>query len=104
MNITKKNGRVVLYDTEKIVKSILKAGADTPGEEVSRHLASYIADEVFAKLTESTRMRLCKTLSDGAAGNRKKVYRIRKITHSVITTASATLCCRGSLFIHIAKH
>ena len=54
MNITKKNGRVILYDTEKIVKSILKAGADTPGEEVSRHLASYIADEVFANLTENS--------------------------------------------------
>ena len=54
MNITKKNGRVVLYDTEKIVQSILKAGADTPGEEVSRHLASYIADEVFNTLTKDT--------------------------------------------------
>ena len=54
MNITKKNGRVVLYDTEKIVKSILNSGADTPGEEVSRHLASYIADEVFNTLTKDT--------------------------------------------------
>lgn len=51
MNITKKNGKVVLYDTEKIVKSILKADVDTLEEEVSRHMASYIADDVFAKLT-----------------------------------------------------
>lgn len=51
MVITKKNGRVVVYDTEKIVKSILMANADTLDEEVSRHMASYIADEVFTKLT-----------------------------------------------------
>lgn len=64
MNITKKNGRVVLYDTEKIVKSILKANADTPEEEISRHLASYIADEVFAKLSRETEIITTKDVRD----------------------------------------
>lgn len=52
MYISKKNGKVVLYDTGKIVNSILKANADTAEEEISDSKASYIADAVFARLTE----------------------------------------------------
>ena len=52
MYISKRNGKVVLYDTDKIVNSILKANSETLEEEVSTHMASFIADEVFAKLTE----------------------------------------------------
>lgn len=51
MYITKKNGKVVLYDTEKIISSILKANGDTDEEELSRATASYIANEVFDRLT-----------------------------------------------------
>lgn len=47
MNVTKRNGMIMLYDTEKVVRSILKANVDTPEEELSRHMASYIADEVL---------------------------------------------------------
>ena len=51
MYITKKNGKVVLYDTEKIITSILKANGDTDEEEISRATASYIANETFDRLT-----------------------------------------------------
>jgi 2-phosphoglycerate kinase len=52
MYITKKNGNVVLYDTEKIINSILKANGDTDEEELSRATASYIANETFDRLTK----------------------------------------------------
>ena len=51
MYITKKNGKVVLYDTEKLISSILKANGDTDEEELSRATASYIANETFDRLT-----------------------------------------------------
>ncbi len=51
MNVTKKNGIVVLYDTEKIISSILKAGTGAPEEAVTRQTASFIADETIARLT-----------------------------------------------------
>ena len=54
MNVTKRNGMIMLYDTEKVVRSILKANVDTPEEELSRHMASYIADEVFTQLSRET--------------------------------------------------
>ena len=51
MKVTKKNGNVVLFDDEKIIKAILKASAEVREEEVSNNIAQNIADEVFAKLT-----------------------------------------------------
>ena len=52
MYVTKKNGKIVLYDTEKIIKSILNANSDTLEEELSRATASYIANETFNRLTQ----------------------------------------------------
>ena len=51
MKVTKKNGNVVLFDDEKIVKAILKASAEVREEEVSNSMARSVADEVFTKLT-----------------------------------------------------
>ena len=51
MYITKKNGRVQMYDDEKVVRSILKANVDAMTEDMNRRKAQVIADEVFAKLT-----------------------------------------------------
>ena len=51
MYVTKKNGRIVLYDTDKIIKSILNANADTLEEEISPATASYIANMTFERLT-----------------------------------------------------
>lgn len=52
MKITKKNGRVVLYDDEKVLNSILRANAEAPDEEITRKKAAVLADEVFQRLTE----------------------------------------------------
>ena len=50
MKITKKNGKVVLYDDEKVINSILKANAEVPGEAISRKKAAIFADEVFNRV------------------------------------------------------
>ena len=46
MYITKKNGIVVLYDTEKIINSILKANGDTNEEEISRATKKRISSQL----------------------------------------------------------
>ena len=51
MKVTKRNGNVVLFDDDKIVKAILKASAEVREEEVSNNMARSVADEVFTKLT-----------------------------------------------------
>lgn len=51
MKITKKNGTISLYDDEKVVKSILNANADVPGESISPAVAAAFADTVFNRLT-----------------------------------------------------
>ena len=53
MKITKKNGRVVLYDDIKVVNSILKANAEVPGEAITRSRAAVFANEVLSRLTEN---------------------------------------------------
>ncbi len=52
MKVTKKNGKVVLFDEEKVVSSILKANAEAPGEEITRKKAHVLADEIFTRLTD----------------------------------------------------
>ena len=52
MKVTKKNGKVVLFDDEKVVRSILKANAEVPGEAMMRKTAQRYASEVFDRLTE----------------------------------------------------
>ena len=55
MKITKKNGRVAVYDDEKVINSILKANAGT-GESLSRKKAAILADEVFQRVTEKSEL------------------------------------------------
>ena len=52
MKITKKNGTVRVYDDDKVIKSILKAGDDAPDESIAPAVAAALADEVFARLTD----------------------------------------------------
>lgn len=52
MQVTKKNGKVVLFDDEKVVASILKANAEVPNEAMMRKTAQRYANEVFDRLTE----------------------------------------------------
>lgn len=49
MKITKRSGSIVLYDDERIVKSILKANSET-AEELSERSAAYLADVVLGRL------------------------------------------------------
>ena len=52
MQVTKKNGKVVLFDDEKVICSILKANAEVPGEAMERKTAKMYAAEVFDRLTD----------------------------------------------------
>lgn len=52
MKIAKKNGNLTLYDDEKIITSILRANAEVAEEVLSRNTASYMADDIFERLTE----------------------------------------------------
>ena len=54
MKVTKKNGKVVLFDDEKVIASILKANAEVPGEAMMRKTAQRYANEVFDRLTEKS--------------------------------------------------
>lgn len=51
MRITKKNGNITVYDDEKLIRSILRANAEVPVEELTETKAARIADIVFARLT-----------------------------------------------------
>ena len=52
MKLTKKNGNITLYDDEKIIRSILRANEEVPGEKLTRKKAAAISDLVFLRLTE----------------------------------------------------
>lgn len=51
MKITKRNGNVVLYDDERLIRSILRANAEVPTEELTETMAARIADRAFARLS-----------------------------------------------------
>ena len=51
MKITKRNGAIHIYDDEKVAKSILKANANVPEEDITPAMASAMASEVFARIT-----------------------------------------------------
>ena len=52
MKVTKKNGNIVLFDDDKVIRSMLRANADTEEETLSESAAAYIAGEVFARLAK----------------------------------------------------
>lgn len=52
MKVTKRNGNVVLFDDEKVIRSILRANGETAEEELSENTAAWIAGEVFSRLTK----------------------------------------------------
>lgn len=53
MNITKRSGAVVLYDTTKTVSSILKANAEVMEEKITPHAAELMAEEAFEQTIAS---------------------------------------------------
>lgn len=50
MIITKKNGITVLYDDEKIIRSILRANAEVPLERMAEKQAAVIAAEAVKRI------------------------------------------------------
>lgn len=52
MYITKKNGRVVVFDNEKIEKSILRANADAGDGAISAAESKLLAEKVFELVTQ----------------------------------------------------
>ena len=52
MKITKRNGNITMYDEEKVVKSILKANAESKEPKMPESVAANIAETVFSELTE----------------------------------------------------
>lgn len=52
MKVTKKNGNIVLFDDDKVIRSMLRANAETDEETLSESAAAYIAGEVFARLAK----------------------------------------------------
>ena len=51
MKITKRSGRIVVYDDEKLVKSIMKANEET-GEKLTVKEAEYLTDVVIGRLAK----------------------------------------------------
>ena len=51
MKITKRSGRLVVYDDEKLVKSIMKANEGT-GEALTAKAAAYLTDVVIGRLAK----------------------------------------------------
>ena len=52
MKISKRSGSVVLYDDEKVVKSIMKANEETD-EELTVKSAEFLADAVLGRLIKN---------------------------------------------------
>ena len=53
MEITKRNGNVVLFDSEKVKNSILKANAESHFESISEGKAAAMAQQVFDAVSDS---------------------------------------------------
>ena len=51
MKNKKRNGAIHIYDDVKVAKSILKANANIPNEDITEAMASAMASEVFARVT-----------------------------------------------------
>ena len=54
MKVTKRNGKVVLYDDDKVASSIVWANGRTKGETITIETGKRIADEVFRRLTNES--------------------------------------------------
>ena len=64
MKITKRNGNIVFYDDEKVVKSIMGANAGT-GEALTAKQAEFIADAVLGRLIKEHSIVTTQMIRDG---------------------------------------
>ena len=52
MKITKRNGKIHIYDDAKVARSILLANEHAPAETIDQPMAAALADEVFSRVTK----------------------------------------------------
>ena len=64
MKVTKRNGTLVFYDDEKIVRSILRANEGTP-EKLTNSGASYLAGVVFGRLAGNNEIITTQDIREG---------------------------------------
>lgn len=64
MKVTKRNGTLVFYDDEKIVRSILRANEGTK-EALTNSGASYLAGVVFGRLAGSNEIITTQDIREG---------------------------------------
>ena len=64
MKIAKRNGNIVLYDDEKVVKSIMNANEGTE-EPLTVKQAEYLADAVMSKLIKEHSIVTTQMIRDG---------------------------------------
>ncbi len=64
MKISKRSGSVVLYDDEKVVKSIMKANEETD-EELTVKSAEFLADAVLGRLIKNNTFVTTQMIKDG---------------------------------------
>ncbi len=79
MKIAKRNGNIVLYDDEKVVKSIMNANEGT-GEPLTVKQAEYLADAVMSKLIKEHSIVTTQMIRDGVyeALNEKDLWMTAK--------------------------
>lgn len=64
MKISKRSGSVVLYDDEKVVRSIMKANEETD-EELTVKSAEFLADAVLGRLIKNNTFVTTQMIKDG---------------------------------------
>ena len=64
MKIAKRNGNLVLYDDEKVVKSIMNANRET-GEALTEKQAEFLADAVLGRLIKNNSFVTTQMIRDG---------------------------------------
>ena len=64
MKIAKRNGNLVFYDDEKVVKSIMNANRET-GEPLTEKQAEFLADAVLGRLIKNNSFVTTQMIRDG---------------------------------------
>ena len=64
MKIAKRNGNLVFYDDEKVVKSIMNANRET-GEALTEKQAEFLADAVLGRLIKNNSFVTTQMIRDG---------------------------------------
>ncbi len=79
MKIAKRNGNLVFYDDEKVVKSIMNANRETE-EALTEKQAEFLADAVLGRLIKNNSFVTTQMIRDGVyeALNERELWRTAK--------------------------